>query len=175
MAAGSFRFAPRRGASPSWTGSRAGDPIASGVIYESRPDRFTSKAATEGFVAFLKAQGLAAHDVDPGCGGDWSKLPTQFDPAAARLIGSIAEHVAFPVTCSQPLVEASLIESPAGSIIVLADWSGRPVRESLVTAHIPLPARNATLASGAKLTVGKDGQRTTFTFELDVADVLVLR
>jgi len=79
------------------------------------------------------------------------------------------------VTCSEPLVEASLIESPAGSIIVLTNWSGRPVRDLAVTANIPLPARNATLAGGAKLMVGKDGQHTTFTFDLDVADVLVLR
>jgi len=102
-------------------------------------------------------------------------VPTQFDPAAARLIGSIAETIVRPVTCSEPLVEASLIESPAGSIIVLTNWSGRPVRDLAVTANIPLPARNATLASGAKLTVGKDGQRTVYAFNLDVADVLVLR
>jgi hypothetical protein len=102
-------------------------------------------------------------------------VPTQFDAAAARLIGSIAEDIVRPVTCSQPLVEASLIESPAGSIIALTNWSGGPVYDCAVTAHIPLPARNATLASGARLTAGKDGQRTVFTFDLDVADVLILR
>ena len=176
-----------------------------------------AQAATEGFVAFLKAQSVAANEVNPVSGGDWSKarqvgkgevrtcgflpgltyfhpaiprrpvdrgttddsmahfVPTQFDPAAGRLIGSIAENIVRPVTCSQPLVEASLIESPAGSIIVLANWSGQPVRDFVVTANIPLPARNATLASGAKLTARKDGQRTAFTFDLDVADVLILR
>lgn len=102
-------------------------------------------------------------------------VPTQFDPAAGRLVGSIAESVARPVTCNQPLVEASLIESPAGTIVVLTNWSGRPVRDCAVTAHIPLPARSAALASGAKLTAGKDGERTVYTFDLDVADVLVLR
>jgi len=102
-------------------------------------------------------------------------VPAQFDATAARLVGSIAEDIVRPVTCSQPLVEASLIESPAASIIVLTNWSGRPVRDCAVTAHIPLPARNATLASGARLTVGKDDHRTIFTFDLDVADVLILR
>jgi hypothetical protein len=102
-------------------------------------------------------------------------VPTQFEPAAAQLIGSIAETIVRPVMCSQGLVEASLIESPVGSIIVLANWSGKPVRELVVTANLPLPARNATLASGAKLAVSKDGERTMFTFALDVADVLVLR
>jgi hypothetical protein len=31
------------------------------------------------------------------------------------------------------------------------------------------------VASGARLTTTKDGQRTIFTFDLDVADVLILR
>jgi len=102
-------------------------------------------------------------------------VPTQFDPAAARLIGSIAEPLVRPVTCSQPLVEASVIESPSGAVIVLANWSGGPVRDLAVTAHIPLPSRQAALASGAKLKVSTDGARTTFCFDLDVADVLMLR
>ena len=102
-------------------------------------------------------------------------IPSQFDPAAGRLIGSIAESVARPVVCSQALVEVSLIESPTGAILVLANWSGKPVRELAVTANIPLPARSATLASGSRITVKKEGYRSVFTFDLDVADVLILR
>jgi hypothetical protein len=102
-------------------------------------------------------------------------IPSQFDAAAGRLIGSVAEGVARPVVCSQPLVEASLIESPAGAIVVLANWSGKPVRELTVTANIPLPARTAVLASGAKIAVKREGDRSVFTFDLDVADVLILR
>jgi hypothetical protein len=75
----------------------------------------------------------------------------------------------------RPLVEANLIESPAGSIVVLTNWSGKPVRDLVVTANIPLPARSATLGSGAKVTVSTDGERTVFAFDVDVADVLVLR
>jgi len=102
-------------------------------------------------------------------------VPSQFDPAAGRLIGSIAESVARPVACSQALVEASLIESPAGAILVLTNWSGRPIRDLIVTANIPLPARSAGLASGSKIILKKEGDRSVFTFDLDVADVLILR
>ena len=102
-------------------------------------------------------------------------VPSQFDPAAGRLIGSIAENVARPVVCSQALVEASLIESPAGAILVLTNWSGKPVRELIVTTSIPLPARSAGLASGSKIAVKQEGDRSVFTFDLDVADVLILR
>ncbi len=102
-------------------------------------------------------------------------IPSQFDAAAGRLIGSIAESVAPPVVGSQALVEVSLIESPAGAILVLANWSGKPIRELVVTANIPLPAQSAALASGSKIVVKKVGNQSVFTFDLDVADVLILR
>ncbi len=83
--------------------------------------------------------------------------------------------MARPVVCSQALVEASLIESPAGAILVLTNWSGKPVRELTVTTSIPLPARSAGLASGSQIAVKKEGDRSVFTLDLDVADVLILR
>lgn len=43
-----------------------------------RPDAAT---ANEGFVAYLKAQGIKASDVDPAAGDDWSKLAYNLDPA----------------------------------------------------------------------------------------------
>ena len=102
-------------------------------------------------------------------------VPSQFDAVAGRLIGSPGEGVSRPVTCSEPLVETSLIESPAGSILVFANWSGKPVAGLTATASLPLPLRNASLASGAKVMVKNEGGRTSFTFDLDVADVLILR
>ncbi len=39
-----------------------------------------AKAATEGFVAFMKAHNLSATGVDPACGGDWSRLVYSTDP-----------------------------------------------------------------------------------------------
>jgi hypothetical protein len=102
-------------------------------------------------------------------------IPTQFDEAAGRLIGSVAEGIARPVTCSEPLVEASLIESKAGAIIVLANWSGKPVKGLEVTFAAPLSGRGATLASGAKVQSKREPSQVVLTLDLDVADVLILR
>ena len=102
-------------------------------------------------------------------------IPSRFDPGAARLIGSVADADARPVTCSEPLVEASLIESKAGAIVVLANCSGKPVNGLEVTLHAPPAARNAALASGAKMQSKKDSHQIVFTLDLDVADVLILR
>jgi hypothetical protein len=41
--------------------------------------------------------------------------------------------------------------------------------------NIPIPSAKATLASGGKLAVQKKDGVTTFVFDLDVADVLILR
>ena len=102
-------------------------------------------------------------------------IPTAFDPGAGELIGSAASQVVRPVACSQPLVEASLIESQGGAVVVLTNWSGKPLKALEVTFRGPPPGPNASLASGARLAKKRDADRTVFTFDLDVADVLILR
>lgn len=115
--------------------------------------------------------------VDRGATGDSMAhfVPTAFDGAAAELIGSAARQIVPPVVCSESLVEASLIESKGGAVVVLTNWSGRPQKALEIAFHGPLPGQTASLASGAKLTTKKDGDRTVFTCDLDVADVLILR
>jgi len=102
-------------------------------------------------------------------------IPTAFDQAAAELIGAAASQVVRPIVCSQPLVEASLIESKAGTVVVLTNWSGKPVKALEVTYNGSPPGQNASLASGAKLTAKKENGHSLFTFDLDVADVLILQ
>lgn len=102
-------------------------------------------------------------------------IPSEFDPGAARLIGSAASRIIRPVACSQPLVEASWIESKEGAVVVLTNWSGTELKALELTFSGPLPRRNIRLATGAKLDEMRDGDRTVLTFDLDVADVLILR
>jgi hypothetical protein len=72
-------------------------------------------------------------------------------------------------------VAASVIESKVGTVIVLENWSGKPVKGMTLAANIPLPAK-AELASGGKLAVMKEGNATVFTFDMDVSgDVVILR
>jgi len=102
-------------------------------------------------------------------------VPWGFDAAAARLIGSVADEVVRRVSCSEPLVEASVIESAAGTAIVLTNWSGRPVPGLTATVDGRLSGQSVKLASGSKLVAKRAGGQRVLTFDLDVADVLILR
>ncbi len=103
-------------------------------------------------------------------------IPRDFDPNAAALIHSVAAHVLRPVESSVPLIECNIIESKIGTAIVVQNWSGSPAPGVKLTLRIPSPSAGSSLASGAALVAGQDedGART-FTFDLDVADVLILR
>ncbi len=68
-----------------------------------------------------------------------------------------------------------MIESKGGAVVVLANWSGKAIKSLEVTLSNPAPGQNASLGSGAKLARKRDGEHTVFTFDLDVADVLILR
>jgi hypothetical protein len=102
-------------------------------------------------------------------------IPTAFDAPAATLIGSAVKNVKRPVAASERLVAASVVESKAGTAIVLENWSGQPVKGMTLTANIPVPSK-AELASGGKIVAKKDGDFTVFTFDMDVSgDVVILR
>jgi hypothetical protein len=80
------------------------------------------------------------------------------------------------VVCSgtQP-PEASVIESDAGTVIVLVNWSGEPQENIQVQVNIPVPTGQVSLASGGNVSVDRRGLQTVFSLDLDVADVLILR
>ncbi|MEI8242821.1 MAG: beta-galactosidase trimerization domain-containing protein [bacterium] len=102
-------------------------------------------------------------------------IPTAFDSNAADLIGSALIDVKRPIVASTRLVAASVIESKAGTAIVLENWSGKAVKEMILTANIPVPSK-AELASGGKIVAKKEGDVTVFTFDMDVSgDVVILR
>lgn len=102
-------------------------------------------------------------------------LPTDYDAAAGRLIGSAAEKVVRPVLSEAPLVETNVIESPAGTAILATNWSGKPIPRLVLTITMPVKTGSVTLASGGKVEVKAGDGRTTATFDLDVADTLILR
>ena len=101
-------------------------------------------------------------------------IPTAFDWPVGALVGSVAAGLDRPVVCSERLVEANVIESEVGTIIVLTNWSGAPIKGLNVTLNIDAPT-NAALAGGGAVTEAiRDGKRN-YTLDLDVADVLILR
>lgn len=102
-------------------------------------------------------------------------LPTAFDHEAAGLIASAAASVTRRVQCSEPLVETTVIESKQGVAIPLVNWTSQPVKALEVTVSIKTPRAKVSLASGRAVTVKDEGASRVYTFDLDVADTLILR
>jgi hypothetical protein len=102
-------------------------------------------------------------------------LPVALDVNVGKLVGSPAATVVRPVVASEPLVECSLIESKKGTAVILANWSGKPLKGLTLAFSIPVPGGSATLAGGGPVKRETAGDRTVFTLDLDVADTLILR
>ena len=102
-------------------------------------------------------------------------IPTQFHAGARQLIGLPVEKVARPVVCSEPLVEANLIESKSAAALVLVNWTSTPLKGLQVTLQTALPQKKIELASGGKITTRKQGGQTVLTLDLAVADTVILR
>jgi len=103
-------------------------------------------------------------------------LPTAFDPAAGLLVGQPLAGIERPAAASDHLVETSIIESPAGAIIVLDNWRGKAIHGLQVRLTASLPAASISLASGKPVKVSTKAGQKTLVFDLDVAgDVLILR
>jgi len=98
-------------------------------------------------------------------------IPSQFDKNVGALVGSIADNVSSPVETSNSLVETTVIESPAGTAITFTNWSGQPVKGLKVKVNIPVPTKQVSLSTGNPVQVNGP----TCTFDLDVADTLILR
>ena len=94
-------------------------------------------------------------------------IPTEFDPIVARLLQTPNRHI----TCSETLVEANIIDSPKGSVVILSNWSADPVEGLEVTLPTDLAAKKLTTATGAA--VQKSGN--TITLNLNIAEALILR
>jgi len=103
-------------------------------------------------------------------------IPTKFDPAVGKLVSSTATSITLPVDCSEPLVEANVIESQRGTAIVLTNWSATPNIKGLrVKVNIPI-RKKAAMASGLPVKTEKDADgKPVYVVDLNVADVLLLR
>ncbi len=102
-------------------------------------------------------------------------LPTTFDLNARRLVGWLAADMARPVASHTPLVETTVIEADQGMVIPVVNWHSGPLEALAVTVAGDTSAREVSLASGQPVEVTQQEGKTTYHFDLDVADALILR
>ena len=76
-----------------------------------------------------------------------------------------------PVKCSNKLVEANIIDSPKGSVVILTNWSSGPIKELEIELPPDLAKRKLSVASGAKF----QREGNVIKLDLKVADTLILR
>jgi len=109
------------------------------------------------------------------------------DPGPNRLtVGYRPEHLTVltaglklagitpPLTLSEPLVEAQLLQGPKADVLVLANWSGGDRPELTVTLH-GKRYRSAESLSSGRLKTTRQGNDTLVTFPVEATDVLILR
>jgi hypothetical protein len=101
-------------------------------------------------------------------------LPTAFDPKAAALIAAPVAALPKTVECSEAIVETTIIDANGGIVIPLINWSPKAIAGLKVTLR-GITGGEPKLASGGKIaSETKDGVRL-LTFDLDVADALVIK
>ncbi len=144
----------------------------------------TQKDTSEGtaiYCAFLPGlsyfkPAMPMRPVDRGSRNDCLAhfIPTNFHPRASELVGSIIEFER-PLSCSNPLVESSIIQAPYAMAIPLINWSAGPIRNLHVTMNVPVPTRSVSSASGKPVRMERNDGKLVFALPLEVADVLILR
>ncbi|MFN4260552.1 MAG: beta-galactosidase trimerization domain-containing protein [Gemmataceae bacterium] len=103
--------------------------------------------------------------------------PTDFDPAATRLVrlGVSARPVPLDVVCDNPHVEAVLIDHPQGTLLTLVNWTNGPVRDLQVRVHLPDCPKDVRSVTGQKsLRFAHDQGQLTFTMDLAEGDFVVM-
>ncbi len=101
-------------------------------------------------------------------------IPTEFDAGAGELIHLPLAGLTPPVLADRQSVESSVIESPAGKVIILINWSGQPIQGLKLSVARPVPGK-AELAGGGAVQVTSEKDRAVFVLDLNLADALILR
>jgi hypothetical protein len=105
--------------------------------------------------------------------------PTEFDRATTSLarIGVDAVDIERQVTCSQPHVESLLLDSAAGSLLTLVNWTNEStLGEMQVSVKLPAaPSEVYSVTQQKKIEATFADGRVTFTTKLGPADYIMLK
>jgi hypothetical protein len=103
--------------------------------------------------------------------------PTDFSPAATKLVrlGVAAKKITQAARCSNPFVEAAVIDHPKGTLVTLVNWANEPVAGLEVEVRLPAAPKSARTVSGQKaLDVTYANGIAKFKLDLKVADYILL-
>lgn len=107
-------------------------------------------------------------------------LPVDFEPNIGRIIKQ-AFSGTFPVFVKGKdgnpagFIESTVIESENGIVIPLINWSQKSI-QAVVEINMDIKGKNVSLASGKPLKgvkINKD--KTEITFDIEIADVIIIR
>jgi hypothetical protein len=103
--------------------------------------------------------------------------PTEFDPAAAKLawLGVEARPLARDARCSNPLVEAIVMDHAEGTLVTLVNWTNSPLKELTLQVKTDKAPRSVRSVEGQKeLPVQFNGGVVVLTTDLKEADYILL-
>ncbi|MGD0090927.1 MAG: beta-galactosidase trimerization domain-containing protein [Planctomycetota bacterium] len=103
--------------------------------------------------------------------------PTDFAPVAKRLVwlGVEAKPLSRDVFCSNPLVEAILMDHPDGALLTLVNWTNSPIKDLKVEIklnYVPKSARSVEAQKSVALEPVAGGVKVTS--DLNWADYILL-
>jgi hypothetical protein len=103
--------------------------------------------------------------------------PVNFDPVATRLVrlGIDAKKVEQAAVCSDPGVEAVVLDHKDGTLLTLVNWTNGPVKGLKVTVKLAAAPKEVRSVAGQKALPMQFGQgAVTFTTDLEDADFILL-
>ena len=99
-------------------------------------------------------------------------IPTEVHPDVSDLV-DVAGYS--HVVTSVPLVETTVIQAKQGTLVPLINWTGGPVKDLVVQFRIGVPGKEISLAGGGPVRRSSNRIGLVLTFDLDVADAIILR
>jgi hypothetical protein len=106
-------------------------------------------------------------------------IPTDFDPRAKSIITApvYAAGLAngLPVKASNPLVDATVIDSPSGTVVSLANYSGRPIPNLKVKIKDIGRYRSVIAARAPNVQLAEEGNFLSVSLPLEWGDMIIIR
>lgn len=103
--------------------------------------------------------------------------PTDFTPAATKLVqlGVAAKEIPKQAECSNPFVEATLIDHPKGTLVTLVNWTNEPLTDLEVAVRVSAAPKVARSVERQKaMDVTYENGMAKFKVDLKEADYILL-